>query len=421
MPGALAVLNCSQLVTLQGPPGPRTGPAMRELGIIRHGAMIVEDGILRATGTRTEIEPLIPREAEVLDAGGRVILPGFVDAHTHAVFAGHRANEFEMRIAGASYQEIAASGGGIRSTVRLTRAATEDELFQSASHRLPWFLAGGTTTLEIKSGYGLSLEDECKMLRVIRRLRESTPLDIVATFLGAHEVPDEYRHAPQEYLRVVIEEMIPTVARENLAEYCDVFCEDHVFTVEQAREVLTAARRHGLRARVHADQLANTGGAAMAAQVGAATADHLEHIDDDGIAALGDSGVQPILLPASVYALGLRRYPPARQMIDAGLAVVVASDFNPGSSPVPSMPLIISLACTQMRMTPAEAITAATVNAAHSLDRSKETGSLEPGKYANFTIFDAADYREIAYWAGAPLTWRVYIRGRLTYRAGLAM
>jgi imidazolonepropionase len=394
---------------------------MRELGIIRHGAMIVEDGILRATGTRTEIEPLIPREAEVLDAGGRVILPGFVDAHTHAVFAGHRANEFEMRIAGASYQEIAASGGGIRSTVRLTRAATEDELFQSASHRLPWFLAGGTTTLEIKSGYGLSLEDECKMLRVIRRLRESTPLDIVATFLGAHEVPDEYRHAPQEYLRVVIEEMIPTVARENLAEYCDVFCEDHVFTVEQAREVLTAARRHGLRARVHADQLANTGGAAMAAQVGAATADHLEHIDDDGIAALGDSEVQPILLPASVYALGLRRYPPARQMIDAELAVVVASDFNPGSSPVPSMPLIISLACTQMRMTPAEAITAATVNAAHSLDRSKETGSLEPGKYANFTIFDAADYREIAYWAGAPLTWRVYIRGRLTYRAGLAM
>ncbi len=411
----LAVVNCSQLVTLRGPARPRVGAELRDAGVIANGAMLVRDGRIAAVGALADVERLMGAECEVVDAGGRVVMPGFVDAHTHLVFAGDRAAEFGQRCAGATYAGIAAAGGGIRATVRRTRAATEDGLFAAARRHVDWFIRCGTTTAEAKSGYGLSPDDELKMLRVIRRLNEAGPLRLVPTFLGAHEVPDEYRLRPGEYVHLVVNEMLPRVAAERLAEYCDVFCEQGVFTPEEARQVMQAAQEHGLKLRIHADQLANSGGARLAAELGASTADHLEYTDSAGVAALCGAGVQPVLLPASVYALGARRYPAAREMIEAGLAVVVATDFNPGSSPTPSLPMALSIACTQMNMTPAEAISAATINAAYSLGLGSEIGSLEPGKRADFVLFDCADYREIVYWFGIEQTRSVWIGGNRVY------
>jgi imidazolonepropionase len=409
---ALAVVNCSQLVTLAGPRRPRAGAEMRELSIVEDGAMLVRGGRVERTGARAEIERLIDGACEVLDAGRRVVAPGFVDAHAHPVFAGNRADEFELRASGATYQEIAARGGGIRSTVRRTRAATEDELFASARAREDWFLRTGTTTVEAKSGYGLSTEDELKMLRVVRRLNARGRLSYVPTFLGAHEVPDEYRGRSGEYVGLLVKEMLPRVASEGLAEFCDVFCEERVFTVEESRRVLSSAKALGLGLRVHADQLTRGGGAALAAELSAKTADHLEHTDAEGFAALKGAGVQPVLLPGSVYALGSARYPDARAMIDEGLALVLATDFNPGSSPTPSMTMILSLASTHMRMTPAEGLTAATVNAAYSLNRGDETGTLEAGKRADFVVHDCEDYRELSYFFGVEHARRVYVGGR---------
>ena len=412
----LAVINCSQLITLRGAARPRGGAEMRELAIIEDGAMLVRGERIERVGTRREIEPLIKDGCEVVDAGGRIVLPGFVDAHAHPVFAGTRAGEFEQRATGATYQEIAAAGGGIRSTVRQTRAATEDELVTASKRYAEWFLRGGTTTVEAKSGYGLSLEDELKMLRVVRRLNAETPLRYVPTFLGAHEVPDEYRARRGEYIDLIVNEMLPRVAQEHLAQYCDVFCEARVFSVDESRRILLAARAHNLSLRLHADQLSLSGGALLAAELRATTADHLEHTDARGIAALKAAGVQPVLLPGSVYALGSKQYPAAREMIDAGLAVVLATDFNPGSSPTPSIPLILSLASTQMKMTPAESLTATTVNAAHSLGRGHETGTLEAGKRADFCLHDCTDYRELAYFFGIEHAHAVYIGGHLVFR-----
>jgi imidazolonepropionase len=404
----LAVVNCSQLVTLAGPPGPRTGATLRELAIINDGAMLISDGRIEDVAPRSEITSRIGSDCTLVDAGNCVVMPGFVDAHTHPVFAGNRANEFEQRISGVSYARIAAAGGGIRSTVRQTRAASEDDLLHATEKYVRWFLNGGTTTIEAKSGYGLRSDDEYKQLRVIRAIQ---PLRTVPTFLGAHEIPDEFRSAPGKYVELVVEEMLPAVASRKLAEYCDIFCEPGIFGIEDSRRVLRAARSLGLGLRLHADQLSNSGAALLAAELHAATADHLEHTDAPGIAALRAAGVQPVLLPGSVYALGSRQYPNARAMIDAGLAVVLATDFNPGSSPTPSMPMILSLACTQMRMTPAEAITAATINAACSLNRGNEIGSLEIGKHADFVIYDCRDYREIPYFFGVQHPKAVYIAG----------
>jgi imidazolonepropionase len=347
-----------------------------------------------------------------MDAGGRVVLPGFVDAHTHLVFAGDRLDDFERRARGGTYEQIAKAGGGIRSTVEKTRAASGEELLAQAQTHAKWFLHCGTTTIEAKSGYGLTVEDELKILRVMQRLNEQTPLEVVPTFLGAHAIPREDRESPERYVDLVINEMLPRVAKENLAEFCDVFCERGYFDLEQAREILVAAKKLGLKLRMHADQLTNSGGAKLAAELKATTADHLEKTEGQGIAAMKSAGVQPVLLPGSVYALGSTCYPRAREMIDAGLAVVIATDFNPGSSPSPSMPMMLSLACTQMKMSPAEAIAASTINAAYSLGRGHKTGSLEIGKLANFAIFDCQDYRELAYWFGFSQTHSVYVRGR---------
>ena len=415
MPHDLIVANCSQLLTLAGPCVPRVGAQLNDLGIIKDGAVWVRGERIERVGTWDEIKNAAPADADVLDAGGRILLPGFVDAHTHLVFAGNRADEFERRAMGESYQSIAASGGGIRSTVQQTRAATELELLISAKRRAHWLLRNGTTTAEIKSGYGLALEHERKMLRIIRALGQTGTLRVVPTFLGAHEVPDEFRGRRKEYVALLIDEMLPAVAKEQLAEYADIFCEPHVFDVESAGEIMTAAANLGFALRMHVDQLSQSGGAQLAARLKASTADHLEQTDELGMLALREAGVQPVLLPGSVYALSLSRYPAARRMIELGLPVVLATDLNPGSSPTPSIPMVLSLAVTQMKMSVAEAISAVTINAAHSLGRGAELGSIEAGKKADFVIHDCTDYRELAYYFGIEPAYQVFIGGESVY------
>ena len=405
---SLAVLHASQFITLTGPMRPRVGAEMSELAIIRDGGMLIRDGDIERVAASDEIEKDI-RDAEVVDAGGRVVMPGFVDAHTHLVFAGNRLDDFQRRARGETYEQIAKAGGGIWSTVEETRAASGLDLLAQAKTHANWLLHCGTTTAEAKSGYGLTVEDELKILRVTLQLKDEVALEIVPTLLGAHAVPREL--SPDEYLDVVVGEMLPRVTTEKLAEFCDVFCEPGYFDIAQSRKVLSAAKELGLKLRGHVDQLTNSGGAKLMAELGATTADHLEHTDEQGIAALKKAKVQPVLLPGSVYALGSKRYPAAREMIEAGLAVVLATDFNPGSSPTPSMPMILSLACTQMKMSPAEAITASTINAAYSLNRGNKIGSLDAGKRANFAIFDCEDYRELAYWFGISQRHSVYVRG----------
>jgi imidazolonepropionase len=381
---------------------------MSELGIIRDGGMLIRGARIDSVGSSDEIEKK-SRGAEIVDVRGRVAMPGFVDAHTHLVFAGNRLDDFERRARSETYEQISKAGGGIWSTVEKTRAATEQDLLVQAKKHADWFLRCGTTTVEAKSGYGLTLEDELKILRVMQSLNEQSPLEIVPTFLGAHAVPRKMD--TDEYIDLVIDQMLPSITREKLAEFCDVFCERGYFDVGQSRKILTAARKAGLQLRIHADQLSNSDGAKLAAELKATTADHLEKTDEHGIAAMKSASVQPVLLPGSVYALGSSDYPGARQMIDAGLAVVIATDFNPGSSPTPSMPMILSLACTQMKMSPGEAITAATINAAYSIHRGNKVGSLESGKLANFSVFECEDYRELAYWFGMPQTHSVYVKG----------
>ena len=412
MGAATAIVNIGQLVTLAGPSRPRIGKELRELGLIENGALVIEDGRIAAAGSHADVRSKISDADSVIDAQGRCVTPGFVDAHTHLVFAGNRAAEFEQRIAGATYQQIAAAGGGILRTVALTRAASEDELLVAAQRHRDWMLRSGTTTLEAKSGYGLDRVTELKMLRVLQRLNEEGPVRIVPTLLAAHTVPPEFAGRRGEYVRFIAEELISEVASARLAQYCDAFCDDHAFTVEECRTVLTAARNHGLGLRIHAEQFRPGTGAALAAELGAATADHLETAEEETLYALLAGNVQPVLLPGSVFALSRTHYPPARAMVDAGLGVVLATDFNPGSSPVSSMPFMLSLACLQMGLTPAEALTAATINAACSLGLGNEIGSLEVGKKADFLIHECKDYRELAYFIAVPLRPRVFIAGR---------
>jgi len=413
---SLAVLHTSQLVTVAGPNRPRIGGEMSDLAIIRDGGMLIRDGKIDIVGSSDAIEKNAG-DGEIIDVAGRVVMPGFVDAHAHPVFVGNRLDDFERRAKGETYEQIAAPGGGIWSTVEKTRTANETHLFEQSKTHANWFLKCGTTTVEAKSGYGLTVEDELKILRVIRRLNEETPIEFIPTFLGAHAVPREWRQS--EYVDLVINEMLPRVASENLAEFCDVFCEHGYFDVEQSREILSAAKKLGLKLRIHADQLSNSGGAKLAGELKATTADHLEKTDGQGIGAMKSANVQPVLLPGSVYALGSACYPRAREMIETGLAVVIATDFNPGSSPSPSMPMMLSLACTQMKMSPAEALTASTINAACTLGRGDMIGSLEPGKLANFSTFDCEDYRELAYWFGFSQADSVYVRGERVWSGGL--
>jgi imidazolonepropionase len=408
----ICVRNIGQLVTIAGPKRPRVGAELRELGIIADAAMLIEDGCIVAVGENAELKARIDVDTRVIDAEGRCTTPGFVDAHTHLVFAGTRADEFERRIGGATYQEIAAAGGGILRTVKLTRDASEGDLLAASRRHRNWMLRGGTTTLEAKSGYGLDRETELRMLRVIARLNAEGPVRMVPTLLAAHTVPPEFARRREEYLRLVIAEIIPEVATTGAAKYCDAFCDDHAFTVDESRAVLMAAKRHGLGLRLHAEQFRPGTGAALAAEIGAATADHLETVGEETLALLRDAGVQPVLLPGSVFALGRTQYPPARKMVEMGLGIVLATDFNPGSSPVASMPFMLSLACLQMGLLPGEALMAATINAACSLGMGEQVGSLEAGKQADFLIHEFVDYRELAYFIAAPARPRVFIAGR---------
>jgi len=380
---------------------------MRELGTLHDAAMIVRNGRIESAGPRASIDKDFERTApdgeEVLDCGGRSVTPGLVDAHTHPVWGGNRIDEFEMRTSGASYEAIAAAGGGIRSSVRATRAATQEDLEANFDRHCRWFLACGTTTIEAKSGYGLDLETELKMLRVMGK---TTPLRVSRTILAAHAV---FEGDKSSYMDVVCDEILP--AAKPMAQSADIFVEENYFDAEDAKRLARAARSLGLGLRMHVDQLTNSGGAALAAELSADTADHLEQTDARGISALSGSTTMPVLLPASVYGLGKAKYPDARSMIDAGLPVVLATDFNPGSSPTPSLPMAMSLACTQMKMTPGEALTACTVNAAHTLKLDHEIGSLEPGKAADFVVWDAADWREIILHFGMSHAWTTVIGG----------
>jgi imidazolonepropionase len=414
-PADWLITGCSELVTLAGP-APRRGRALGELGIVRNGAVLVRDGHIAAVGPRASIERLREaRQARKLDLGGRAVVPGFVDSHTHLVFATSRAKEYEMRVAGATYEEIAAAGGGILSSVRALRGMSEANLEKRALGWLEQFALHGTTTVEAKSGYGLVWRIEEKILRTVQALRLMQPLDIVPTFLGAHVVPPEFRGRAGDYVELLARSWIPQVAREGLAEFCDVFCDRGAFTTEQARRVLTAARACGLGLRMHAEQIARTGAAELAVELHAASADHLDQVSVADIRALATSDVACTLLPGCSFHLGLKEYPPARKLIEAGAIVALATDFNPGTCPTLSMPMILSLACTQMSMAPAEAIAAATINAAYALRRHDRIGSLEPGKRADLAVFNLAEAREIPYYFGVNLCCLVMKRGAILH------
>jgi imidazolonepropionase len=415
MSEALLITGCRQLVTLRGA-APRRGKALRDLGIIKDGALLIRDGKVAAVGTRRAIERhKSAKRARKLDFGGRVVMPGFVDSHTHLVFAGNRAEEYEKRIAGATYEQIAKSGGGILSTVRKLRAADADALFSHASSCLKEFAAHGTTTVEAKSGYGLDAESELKILRVLDALRRHSWFEVVPTFMGAHVLPPEFAKRPDAYVELLAHKLIPYVAREGLAEFCDVFCDRGAFTVKQARRILTAGRACGLVPRIHAEQLARTGGARLAVELHAASADHLEKVNAADIRALAKSDVACTLLPGCCFHLGLASYAPARKLIDAGAIIAMATDFNPGTSPTLNMQMVLSLACKQMRMTPAEALSAATINAAYSLRRADRVGSLEVGKFADIAVFDVEDYREIPYYFGVNRCRTTIKRGQIIF------
>lgn len=399
----LILKNLAQIVTLRGGPAPRRGHEMTELGIVENGSIIIRAEHIDWIGPTRDLpvhEPGV--RYKTLDCLGLdiVAMPGFVDGHTHPIFAGTRAGEYSLRAQGRTYAEIAAAGGGIRSSVRQVRAATVSQLVQGAERYFNQFLSHGTTSIEAKSGYGLSFEEELKILQAIAQLRGRNRLETFPTFLGAHDIPDEYRLNRNEYIRLLVEEMIPGVAREGLAQFCDVFCDVGYFTVDEASTILQAARKAGLGLRIHAEELGHSGGARLAAELGARSADHLEWLEDDDIERLKQAGTTAMLLPGTAFNLGLTRYPPARKLISTGVPVALATDFNPGSCFTPNMQIILSIACSQMRMTPEEAITAATINGAYSLGASDRLGSLEVGKQADIVLMDVNDYRELPYYFG---------------------
>jgi imidazolonepropionase len=412
---SLLITGASQLLTLRGRV-PRRGKALCNLGVIKGGALLIRDGKIAAAGSRAEIEALPEaRAAEKLDVSGRVLLPGFVDSHTHLIHAASRAEEYELKIAGASYEEIARKGGGILNSVKKLRAATSEALKQRARSALRKFAAHGTTTLEAKSGYGLDVASELKILRLHRELNLEQPLEIVSTFLGAHVVPAEFRRKPNgsaHYVALLTDTLIPEVAAQKLAEFCDVFCDRGAFSREDSKTILQAGKRTGLLPRIHAEQLTRTGAAQLAVQLGAASCDHLERISKADIRVLANSNTTATLLPGCDFHLGLKQYAPARDLINAGAIVALATDYNPGTSPTVSMPMILSLACTQLRMTPAEAIAAATINAAYSLRRDAQVGSLEAGKQADIAVFEVQDYREIPYYFGVNKCWLTLKKGQ---------
>jgi len=418
---AVFIRNASQLVTLQGGAhAPLVKKAMSELGIIENGSVWIEDGVIQAVGKDEELcEKFSSRlgEAEIVDASGKLVTPGLVDPHTHLVFAGSRENEFNMRLQGATYMEIMNAGGGIYSTTRATQAASHDELFQESFGRLNQFLRHGVTTVEAKSGYGMEWETELKQLEVAKLLNEKHVIDVVSTFMGAHAVPKEYKENPDEFVRLLVEEMIPKVAELGLADFNDVFCEHGVFTPGQSRIILEAGKRHGLIPKIHADEIEPYEGAELAAEVGAISADHLLKASEKGMKAMAEKGVVGVLLPGTAYFL-MAESANGRKMIDLGVPVALSTDCNPGSSPTVSLPFIMNLGCLKMGMTPAEVITATTINAAHAINRGHEIGSLEVGKKGDVTIFNIENYMKLQYSYGVNHTDSVVKNGQVVVRGG---
>ena len=410
------LINAGQLVTVAGNSDhPKRGDELSEIAVITDGAVAARDGVIAAVGTTSELQDRVELEedAVVIDAQGKVVLPGLVDPHTHVVFAGSREHELEMKIQGMPYLEILARGGGILDTVRSTREASCEDLVRTAAKYLDEMLAQGTTTAEAKSGYGLTLKDELKMLEAIRVLQETHPVDLVPTFLGAHAIPEEYKDDPDGFVDLVIQEMLPAISPLGLARFCDVFCEEGVFSVEQTRRILLEAKRLGFELKIHADEMVTLGGAELAAELGATSADHLMMISDQGIEMLAASETIAVLLPATTFCVMGERYAPARKMIEKGAAVALSSDFNPGSSPVNSLQIVMGIACRQLKMTPAEVISAVTINAAHAIGCASSVGSIEEGKRADLVIFDAQDYRYLMYRFGTNLVDKVVKSGRI--------
>ncbi|UPT74485.1 MAG: imidazolonepropionase [Elusimicrobiota bacterium] len=414
---ATLVLNAAELLTMAGPDGPRSGPDKDRLGLVRDGAVLIDQGRVLAAGSKDVVmaNPAA-KGAKMLSAEGKVLMPGFVDAHTHPVFAAPRLADFEARIAGQGYAEIAQRGGGILSTVNGVRGAKEADLAAGLRARAFDFAACGTTTIEAKSGYGLDLDNELKMLRAMRTVSSRGPVEIVATFLGAHAVPPEYKGRKSEFVARVCADMIPRVGEQKLASFVDVFCEKGWFDLGDLELVAEAGAKAGLGLKVHAEQLSRSGSIAPSLARGAATVDHLDCVEEADLPALAASKTVACLVPGSNYFLG-KPYPPARRLLDAGAAVALATDFNPGTCPCWDMRMILSIACTQMKMSPAEALVAATINGAHAAGLGATHGSLEPGKTADLVCFDAEDHRELAYWFGAPKTRWTMKRGELVYKA----
>jgi imidazolonepropionase len=419
----LLFVNARQVVTCAGPARARRGQEMSDAAIREGVAVHVQADTIVEVDVETRLRAANPR-ATLVDCEGGVLTPGFVDSHTHAVFGRARYEEQELRATGVSYMDIARRGGGIHASVRDLRARGDDELFALAASRLAALAASGVTTVEVKSGYGLSLEDERKTLRVVRRLSEALPMRIVPTWLGAHEIPLEYRDREdgrREYVDHLVHEMLPAIAAEHLARFADVFCEPGVFTVEESREILTAARAAGLAIKLHADELSSGGGAELAASLGATSADHLAAISDDGIAALASAGTVATLLPATLLFLGKRDHAPARRLIEAGVPVALATDFNPGTSPTTNFPLVLTLGVSQLRLGVAEALIAATVNGAGALGLADRTGQLAAGYSADLALWAIEDARELPYWLGAGRCRASWTRGKPCHPRDLAL
>ncbi len=413
---ALFLRNAEQLLTLSGPPAPRRGRNLSELGIVRDGAVLTTGTKVSQVGKTRDLEARAHRlGARAIDCRGRVVMPGFVDCHTHLIFAGSRVEDYEQRTLGKTYEEIARAGGGIQFSARLLQQASARELMRRARYFLEQFAAHGTTTVEVKTGYGLDLSNELKILNVVHQLGKTSPLELVPTLLAAHALPAEYEGRREAYIKLILRRLIPAVARKKLAESIDCFCERGAFSIEECRQVLAAGKRHGLTPRLHAEQLSRTGATRLAIQVGAASADHLEFVSESDIRALARSSVVATLLPGSNFHLGLKHSAPARRLVEAGAAVALATDFNPGTSPTLNMQFVVTLACTAMHLTPAEAISAATINAAYALRRAHRLGSLEPGKQADLAVMNLDDYRKIPYyfaWNHCVMTVK---RGRIIY------
>ena len=407
------IKNAAQLATISGANKPRTREAMSDLGVIENGSLWIENGKIMAVGSTAELELIYgdrASEAEIVDATGRLVTPGLVDPHTHVAYGGSREREFEMRLEGATYMDIMNAGGGIHATTRMTRESTEDELIEQTTRRLDSFLAHGVTTVEGKSGYGLDIETEIKQLRVMKRLNETHPIDLIPTFMGGHAVPREYKGREDEYIDVLVNDMLPKVADEELAVFNDVFCEVGVFTPEQSERILLAGKALGLVPKIHADEIKSYGGAELAAKVGAISAEHLLKASEEGIRLMAEAGVIACLLPAT--ALYLREEAAqGRAMIDAGVAVAISTDCNPGSSPTTSMPLVMNLACISMRLTPAEALVAATMNGACAIGMEEKVGSIEVGKQADVVMWTISNYQELQYLFGVNHVQSVWKKG----------